>query len=330
MRIDYTKSILNKEEIAKKYAELQRAIPELSLIPLGKGPENRFAGLYSTGNEKESRENMDQWTESNYNHLSDVSVFYNFNIASVNNFRASKPKFNKDREEIKNDLKKLGYLVSEKGHQGSFYELETMCKLESEVTELESLWSEIKKDANLISKQLDNLLTPLFSDSESKKVVFYNPVTEYWEQLMSFEEAYNPYSEIISVRQESLVPTITELIMSRLTSCALAISSQVGDKQYAQIDFQTKDLDEVKKTLNALNLKGGHIINSGNSFHFYDGSKFMNQDKWYGFMEDLKEYTSIGEIWPKLQQVQGFSMLRIIPCDDKLYFPEHVSYSQPL
>ena len=230
------------------------------------------------------------------------------------------------REQIRSSLVSMGYTVVDFGVP---MDLDPYtAPISSKISPLESLWSELKKDRELVAGALDSLLVPLFKDTITpKEFIKYSSATNYDKISFHASSAYSRYESIISVKNvESPTLSLADSIAEISTRKAIAVSSKVGNSHhYVQIDFDTKDISSVKEVVDALGVHGGFIVHSGNSFHYHNPSKVYSQGTWLALMEKLKSFPLVGKYWPSFQQEQGFSMLRISPSFEKLYFPKIIS-----
>lgn len=373
MRIDFLKPLLSNKELQAKYTQLQEIFPDMFLAPMDKGKYNAFIGRLPTGDVEEDQKRFNFWKEEEYKYISDIVVFPNQNIASVNNnfkiydeernnqldelYKERKAvilqlrsdrgnqtlnnKISELRDEIKSQneisslkgeahrtklkekLSEAGYDLAINHHRQDTYS--DMGKTENAITELQAMWSMLKWKQHVLSQPLESLTNNILQDySDKLDLVIYNPATDYEKESFDPVFAYHKYDKLMPEKRENLNYKVLNLVMMLSSHKAIGLSSKIGEQHYKQIDFKTKDYLEAKKTLESLGLTKGQIINSGNSYHYHDINDKLTQDNWHNFMDELKKYETIGALWPKLQQEQGFSMLRITPSHEKPYFPEKV------
>lgn len=111
----------------------------------------------------------------------------------------------------------------------------------------------------------------------------------------------------------------TGLPLTRAIGLTSRVETSKGVYHIPQIDFAPGVMAPPLSVVEQLGMPG-MVVNSGNSTHFY-GFKVLDNLQWREFMETLKEIPEVDPYWPKLQLLQGYSMLRITPSKTKLTQP---------
>lgn len=98
-------------------------------------------------------------------------------------------------------------------------------------------------------------------------------------------------------------------------------------KHILMIDFRCAVSRENEKRVlefisETLGLEGGFLLESGRSYHFYSSDYLLGEVQWVMFNNLLIKSDLVGEVWPKLQIRNGFSILRITNSKNKPVVPK--------
>jgi len=237
--------------------------------------------------------------------------------------------------------------VHEKDYDGIAKAVEGLFSLEQ--VYLKSLIERFGLISGPVQELLKGVL-PYNPDILSYTFAVYNPETILYDLYMTASESdlvdsfiesiasnyYNNVSRIIEVpNNEGIDLEVLEDKVSKMnlpSNLAVALASRVAMtdgtvKHIPMIDFRegtdyfTQGSDSDYETATQLIKDPIIAASSYNSLHAY-GTKLQTPEQWKEFLKRMSLQKNIGRFWPKLQELQGFSLLRVTACDKKPYFPE--------
>lgn len=137
------------------------------------------------------------------------------------------------------------------------------------------------------------------------------------------ERKINPVKELHEIPVQFLPLSLERLSkglpLTRAVGLTSRVQTQKGTMHIPMIDFAREVFDLGDERLGEIGMDG-MIVDSGNAGHFY-GFELLEESDWKAFVERVKEIDYVDEHWAELQLKQGYSMLRLTPCENRLYQP---------
>ncbi len=251
-------------------------------------------------------------------------------------------------------LKELGYRISAEESGEAFID-DTIKRITPE----DIFFSEYKKDHHEeIRSDLEALLAPIMHANrdveayrfavyypsfpyllDDKPIVMYHKYKElFWMEtsagLVDFDALARKYETLdshlaiaisseVRIRQAQVERRIRKMYEEKPE--AVGLRHFKPEKHMMMIDFASRErLRAEFKKRGVSSLGQGFFVDSGNSYHFYSGAAPLEADELHGFYAEIALSASVGKDWPRLQEEQGFSLLRVTPCSDKPFAPEIV------
>ena len=99
-------------------------------------------------------------------------------------------------------------------------------------------------------------------------------------------------------------------------------------KHIPMVDFDCacseQNFQKAIEALLALGEKGGFLLKSGKSYHYY-GIGLLSETRWHNLMKRCQKQELIGYDWPLLQLRDGFSGLRVSTSSTKSHLPQLIA-----
>jgi hypothetical protein len=231
-------------------------------------------------------------------------------------------------EQVNRGLQRLEDLEYKISHRR-----ESNCSTEWANKNKEELLGQLRKEGHALDARAIEILTKLQEnlpeDIQAYTAAVFvpgknrviSPADEYFNEVK--EHVVNPVKELVEIPSSWLIRSLEMKCLGLPSSRALGICSRVhtasGVLHIPMIDFKRDQDDVPDNELRKLGIPG-MVVRSGRAGHFY-GFDLLTEDEWVAFINELKKYYWVDEHWPDLQLQQGYSMLRITSCTNRLYQP---------